>query len=136
MENHSSIIRRLINDLLRSLSAALVHVDDLIMRIERNSDEYSDAILTNEQLSRSIEIFLNLRLECNYFLDQLCINNNTLKESTKLSISQFKKNMNEVLTNGSKYYDLMLKDANNTKMHDSINFAEKFNIAARRGILE
>ena len=44
--------------------------------------------------------------------------------------------MNEVLTNGSKYYDLMLKDANNTKMHDSINFAEKFNIAARRGILE
>jgi hypothetical protein len=117
MENLSSIIRRIINDLLRSLSAALVHIDDLIMRIERDSDEYSDAILTNEQLSRSIEIFLNLRVECNYFLDQLFINNNSLEESAKLNISQFNHNVNEVLTNVSKCSDLILKGGNNKKVH-------------------
>ena len=71
MENHSPIIRGLINDLLRSLSAALVHLDDLIMKIERNSEGFSDAFLTNEQLSRSIELFLGLHSECNYVLNQI-----------------------------------------------------------------
>ena len=82
MENHSSIIRRLINDLLRSLSAALIHVDDLIMKIEKNSDKFSDAMFTNKQLSRSVELFLDLRSECNYFLEQLSIENNTLLTET------------------------------------------------------
>lgn len=70
MENHSSIIRGLINDLLRTLSASLVHVDDLIMKLERSSDGFPDAILTNEQLSRSIELFLELRSECNYLHEE------------------------------------------------------------------
>jgi Mg2+ and Co2+ transporter CorA len=78
MENQPSLIRGLINDLLRSLSAALVHVDDLIMKIEKNAEGFSDAILTNEQLSRSIELFLELRSECNYLLDQLSNKNNIL----------------------------------------------------------
>ena len=71
MENHSNIMRGLINDLLRSMSAALVHLDGLIMKIDKNSDGFSDVILTNEQLSRSIELFLDLRSECNYLLDQI-----------------------------------------------------------------
>lgn len=78
MENQHSLIRGLINDLLRSLSAALVHVDNLIMKIEKNSEGFSEAMLTNEQLSRSIELFLELRSECNYFLDQLFNENNIL----------------------------------------------------------
>jgi hypothetical protein len=72
MENHTFIIRGLINDLLRTLSASLVHVDDLIMKLERNSDGFPDAILTNEQLSRSIELFLELRSECHYLHEQRC----------------------------------------------------------------
>lgn len=76
MENHSSIIRGLINDLLRALSASLVHVDDLIMKLERNSDGFPDAILTNEQLSRSIELFLELRTECNYLHEESCMKKN------------------------------------------------------------
>lgn len=78
MENQHSLIRGLINDLLRSLSAALVHVDNLIMKIEKNSEGFSEAMLTNEQLSRSIELFLELRSECNYFLDQSFNENNIL----------------------------------------------------------
>lgn len=78
MGNQHSLIRGLINDLLRSLSAALVHVDNLIMKIEKNSEGFSEAMLTNEQLSRSIELFLELRSECNYFLDQLFNENNIL----------------------------------------------------------
>jgi hypothetical protein len=76
MENHSYIIRGLINDLLRTLSASLVHVDDLIMKLERNSDGFPDAILTNEQLSRSIELFLELRSECNYLHEERCLKHN------------------------------------------------------------
>ena len=49
----------------------MVHLDDLIMKIERNSEGFSDAFLTNEQLSRSIELFLGLRSECNYVLNQI-----------------------------------------------------------------
>ena len=82
MENQPSLIRGLINDLLRSLSAALVHVDDLIMKIERDSEGFSDAFLTNQQLSKSIELFLDLRSECNYFLDQ--IGNTKDKSSVQL----------------------------------------------------
>lgn len=78
MENQHSLIRGLINNLLRSLSADLVHVDNLIMKIEKNSEGFSEAMLTNEQLSRSIELFLELRSECNYFLDQLFNENNIL----------------------------------------------------------
>ena len=70
------------NDLLRSMSAALVHLDDLIMKIDKNSDGFPDMILTNEQLSRSIELFLNLRSECSYFLDTYFVRNkNALDKS-------------------------------------------------------
>jgi hypothetical protein len=109
MEEQSSIIRSLINDILRSLSAALVHVDDLILKINKNSDEFSDVILTNEQLSRSVELFLDLRSECNCFLDQLFVNkNNSLKENNS-TISQVKHNLNGVLDTVLPSCDIMLK---------------------------
>lgn len=87
MEDHSSSMRGIINDLLRSLSAALLHTDDLIMKIERDSVGFSDAILTNQQLSRSIELFLELRWECHYFCEHL-FNNNLSNKSESLLINQ------------------------------------------------
>ena len=96
MENHSSLIRGIINDLLRSLSAALVHIDDLIMKIERDSVVFQDAALTNKQLSRSIELFLNLRSECICFIDNLLNNSNLSNESENLIKSQDLLNRNLV----------------------------------------
>jgi hypothetical protein len=121
MENHSSIIRGLINDLLRSLSAALVHVDDLIMKVERNSNAFPDAILTNEQLSRSIELFLELRSECNYFLEHLFVHNHTsLNESAKLTTSKFRHGLNELYTTVLGSCDLLLVDNNREQIMDNI----------------
>jgi hypothetical protein len=95
---------------LRSLSAALVHVDDLIMKIKRNSDEFSDAMLTNEQLSRSVELLLDLRSKFNYIFEQLSVNkSNSLEKLNNYTISQFKHNLNEVLDDVFGSYDLMLK---------------------------
>ena len=120
MENHSSIIRGLINDLLRSLSAALIHVDDLIMKIEKNSDQFSDAMLTNKQLSKSVELFLDLRSECNYFFDQLSIEDNTLlNETIKPRIKQVKHGINELVTSVLGACDLMFMDEDN--ITDKIN---------------
>lgn len=117
MEDQSSILRKLINDLLRSLSGALVHVDELIMKIERDSDEFADAILTNQQLSRSLEIFLELRSECNYFLDQLSVNKtNPLEKLNDSPISQFKHNLNEVLGSVLGSCDSMLKYGNKERI--------------------
>lgn len=60
------IIRELINDLTRTLSSAMVHLDDLLLRINMNSDEYDDALMATDQLGRAFELFIELRW--NYFL--------------------------------------------------------------------
>ena len=116
MENHSPIIRTLINELLRSLSAALVHVNDLIMKVERNSDLFPDAILTNEQLSRSIELFLDLRSECYYLLEQLLFKHrNSTNESTNLSINADKPELNDLFSTVLEACGSMLLDFNKKK---------------------
>ena len=121
MEAHSSIIRGLINDLLRALSASLVHVDDLIMKLERSSDGFLDAMLTNEQLSRSIELFLDLRSECNYFREQLFDKKtNLLKKSAIFATNQFKHGLNELLTTVMGSCDLMLTDNNKERIIDNV----------------
>jgi hypothetical protein len=71
MHNYPLHIRALINDLLRSLSAALVHLDDLIIKMDRNSEIFQEVCLTDEQLGRSVEIFLELRSQSNYLLEHL-----------------------------------------------------------------
>jgi hypothetical protein len=73
MEDYSSHIRGLINDLLRSLSAALVHLDDLMLKIDRNSDMFPDVCLTNEQLERSVEVFVELRSQSNHLFEHLSV---------------------------------------------------------------
>ena len=71
MEDYPYHIRGLINDLLRSLSAALVHLDDLLIKMDRNSDLFPEVCLTNEQLERSVEVFLELRSQSNHLFEHL-----------------------------------------------------------------
>jgi hypothetical protein len=78
MENHSLHIRGLINDLLRSLSAALVHLDDLIIKMDRHSEIFQEVCLTNEQLERSVEVFLELRSQSDSLLEHLSDYDNNL----------------------------------------------------------
>ena len=73
MENYPLHIKELINDLLRSLSAALVHLDDLLIKIDRDSDIFPEVCLTNEQLERSVEVFLELRSQSNFLLEHLSV---------------------------------------------------------------
>ena len=53
--------RGLINDLVRTLTAAIVHVDDMLLNLDRNLEEYDDAILADEQLSMALGYLIELR---------------------------------------------------------------------------
>lgn len=63
MEKPFSEIRGLINDLTRTLTASLVHLDDLLLRLDKNNEEFSEAWLANHQLERALEFFILLRSE-------------------------------------------------------------------------
>jgi hypothetical protein len=63
MEKPSSKIRGLINDLTRTLTASLVHLDDLLLLLDKNNEEFSEAWLANQQLERALEFFILLRSE-------------------------------------------------------------------------
>jgi CheY-like chemotaxis protein len=56
-----STLRGLINDLTRTLTGSMVHLDDLLLRLDDNSEEFDDAWLVNQQLERALEFFIELR---------------------------------------------------------------------------
>jgi len=61
MDEPLSTIRGLINDLTRTLTGSLVHLDDLLLRLDNDSEEFDEACLANDQLGRALEFFLELR---------------------------------------------------------------------------
>src|SRR4030043_1437174 len=77
MEEPPSTIRGLINDLTRTLTGSLVHMDDLLLHLNNDSGEFDDAWLANQQLERALEFFIELRSE--YMIQQKSIN----QEETK-----------------------------------------------------
>jgi hypothetical protein len=81
MEDYSGHIRGLINDLLRSLSSALIHLDDLMMKIDRDSAMFPDVCLTNEQLERSVEVFVELRSQSNHLFEHLSVFDDNYKDT-------------------------------------------------------
>jgi CheY-like chemotaxis protein len=68
MEEPPSTIRGLINDLTRTLTGSLVHMDDLLLHLDNDSGEFDDARLANHQLERALEFFIELRSE--YMIQQ------------------------------------------------------------------
>jgi CheY-like chemotaxis protein len=72
MEAPPPSIRGLINDLTRTLTGSLVHMDDLLLHLDNDSGEFDDARLANHQLERALEFFIELRSE--YMIQQESIN--------------------------------------------------------------
>lgn len=90
-----SVIRGLINDLTRSLTASFVHLDNSLLIIDKNTDTSAEIWLANEQLERSLELFLELR---SFYLSidlnkTIIINNNTINISNTVI-----HNINNLLT--------------------------------------
>jgi len=61
MDEKFPSLRGLINDLVRTITAAIVHMDDLLLNFDRNLEEFDDALLADEQLSMALEYLLELR---------------------------------------------------------------------------
>jgi hypothetical protein len=61
MEEESSILKALFNDLTRTLFSSAIFLDDLHMNLNPESEVYDAWWLANEQLKRAIEFFLELR---------------------------------------------------------------------------
>jgi CheY-like chemotaxis protein len=53
--------RGLINDLVRTITAAIVHMDDMLLNSDRNLEEFDDAILADEQLCMALRYLIELR---------------------------------------------------------------------------
>jgi CheY-like chemotaxis protein len=63
MEAPAITIRGLINDLTRTLTGSLVHMDNLLLHLDNDSGEFNEAWLANYQLERALEFFIELRSE-------------------------------------------------------------------------
>jgi len=79
MKELLSTIRGLINDLTRTLTASLVHMDDLFVQMENESEGFEDARMANCQLERALEFLLELRSE--YTLQRESIKQKKTKSS-------------------------------------------------------
>jgi len=53
--------RGLINDLIRTLTSAMVHMDDLFLNLDRNLEQFDDALLADQQLSMALGYLIELR---------------------------------------------------------------------------
>jgi CheY-like chemotaxis protein len=84
MEEPPSTIRGLINDLTRTLTGSMVHMDDLLLHLDNDSGEFNDAWLANHQLERALEFFVELRSE--YMIRQESIKKKT--KSYKLTAAE------------------------------------------------
>ena len=104
-------IRGLINDLTRTLSRSLVHMDNLLLQMDNNSDDFNEALLANDQLERSLEYFIELRSE--YMIHQDSINRKKAK-SCKLNVAEDSlHNINNLLAAIVGYCDLIENYINN-----------------------
>jgi CheY-like chemotaxis protein len=115
MESATFRIRGLINDLTRSLSGAIVHIDDLFMIVDNKSDAFDDMYLTNAQISRSLEIFLELRLDLLLLLEPYLTTEYAHPNDKHVSIGNIHAHkLNELLTVLQLGVDLLHIDKTNT----------------------
>jgi CheY-like chemotaxis protein len=104
MEALPSSIRGLINDLTRTLTGTLVHMDDLLLHLDTDSGEFDDARLANHQLERALEFFIELRSE--YMIRQESIQEQA--KSYKLTaIEKLMHNFNNLLAVVVGYCDMV-----------------------------
>lgn len=112
-----SAIRGLINDLTRSLTASFVHLDNSLVRIDKNTDTFADIWLANEQLERSLELFLELRsLYLLIDLDKILFTNNKINIVRDPLIH----NLNNLLTVIVGCCDIMYEKGGENKIRENI----------------
>jgi CheY-like chemotaxis protein len=85
MEELPFSIRGLINDLTRTLTASIVHLDDLLLSLDNDSKEFADAWQANGQLERALNFFFQLRSEYLIWQEGSFVNNYKI-ESYNLTI--------------------------------------------------
>ena len=108
MEKPLSTIRGLINDLTRTLSGSLVHMDDLLLHLDNDSSEFDDAWLANHQLERALEFFIELRSE--YMIWQESIHQKKTKSYKLTAVEKLLHNSNNLLAVVVGYCDLIKND--------------------------
>jgi CheY-like chemotaxis protein len=107
METPRSNIRGLINDLTRTLTGSMVHMDDLLLHLDNDSGEFDDAWLANHQLERALEFFIELRSE--YMIRQESIKKQ--EKSYKLTaVENLLHNFNNLLAVVVGYCDMIKND--------------------------
>jgi CheY-like chemotaxis protein len=107
METPPSNIRGLINDLTRTLTGSMVHMDDLLLHLDNDSGEFDDAWLANHQLERALEFFIELRSE--YMIRQESIKKQA--KSYKLTaVEKLSNNFNNLLAVVVGYCDMIKND--------------------------
>jgi CheY-like chemotaxis protein len=108
MEKSPSTIRGLINDLTRTLTGSLVHMDDLLLQLDNDSGEFDDAWLANHQLERALEFFIELRSE--YMIRQESINQKKTKSYKSTAVEILSHNFNNLLAIVVGYCDMIQND--------------------------
>ena len=105
MEALPSSIRGLINDLTRTLTGSLVHMDDLLLHLNHDSGEFDDAWLANHQLERALEFFMELRSE--YMIRQESVNQKKTKSYKLTAVEKSLHNFNNLLAVVVGYCDMI-----------------------------
>jgi len=125
MDEKFPSLRGLINDLVRTITAAIVHMDDLLLNFDRNLEEFDDALLADEQLSMALEYLLELRSLYIFQIEYGNIN----KNQDNIIIQNKTNLLNNFLTAINLSTDFLLKYHDKTK-HKKIvkNILDSINI--------
>jgi CheY-like chemotaxis protein len=105
MEAPPSTIRGLINDLTRTLTGSLVHMDNLLLHLDNDSGDFDDAWLANYQLERALEFFIELRSE--YMIQQESVNQKKKKYYKLTTADKLLHNFNNLLASVVGYCDIV-----------------------------
>jgi CheY-like chemotaxis protein len=108
MEGPGISIRGLINDLTRTLTGSMVHMDNLLLHLDNDSGEFDEAWLANHQLSRALEFFIELRSE--YMMQQDSINQNEKKSYKSSAVEKLLHDLNDLLAVIMGYCDTIQND--------------------------
>jgi CheY-like chemotaxis protein len=108
MKAPPSSMRGLINDLTRTLTGTMVHMDDLLLHLNNDSGEFDDAWLANHQLERALEFFIELRSE--YMIREKSIDQKKAKSFKLTFVERLMNNFNNILAVVIGYCDMMQND--------------------------
>ena len=81
----------LLTDLTRSLTALLIHIDNLLSTVEPNNESYGEIWLSNEQIGQALKCLINLR-------ELVLYQDNVREKGDRPSTVELFHELNELLT--------------------------------------